>query len=112
MYIYEFLYVFRCIYSYCSHSCTYGLEDKRGDDAYKHKGSFVKKRGCQCHFIVKFLNHSPHIAILIYNTYEHEYEDAWPCHDQHDTSGKDRALYCQKISWDIVGYVESCFIWQ
>jgi hypothetical protein len=49
--------------------------------------SFVKKRGCQCHFIVNVKNKDPNIAILTYNTYEHEDEEGWPCHGRLDKSG-------------------------
>ena len=109
MYIYDLLYVLRCCTPCCSYSCLYGLEDKRGDYAYKSRGSFVKKRGCQCHFIVKVLNQSPHIAILTYNTHDHEDEYGWTCHGQHNKSSDVRALYCPRFSRNFVNYMESCF---
>ena len=106
MNIYDFLYVLRCCTLYYSYPCSYGPKDKRGDDAYKRRGLFVKKRGCQCNLIIKVLNQSPHIEILTYNTYDNEDEDGWPYHSPHDTSGDARALHCPKLSRDIVSCME------
>ena len=69
----------------------------------------MKKRGCQCHFIVKVMVNNPNIAILTYNMYEHEDEGGWPYHGQHDNSGDVRFMHRPKLSRDIVAYVESCF---
>ena len=75
----------------------------------KQRTLFAKKRGFQCHFIVKVMVQSPHIAILTYNMYEHEDEQGWPCHGQLDTPGNARTLHKAKLSRDIVSYVESCY---
>ena len=75
----------------------------------KQRTLFAKKRGFQCHFIVKVMVRSPHITILTYNMYEHEDEQGWPCHGQHDTSGNARTLHKPNLSRDIVSYVESCY---
>ena len=101
---------------WCSYHCSFGPEDKRGQQSTKRKTSFVQKRGFQCHFIVKVMVDNPNIEILTYNMYEHEdgegwHEDGegWPCHGQHDTSGDARTLHRPRLSRDIVAYVESCF---
>jgi hypothetical protein len=86
--IYDFM--IRCCNLWCSYSCSYGPEDKRGKRSNTCRGSFVKKRGCQCHFIVNVKNKDPKIEILTYNTYEHEDEEGWPCHGRHDKSGEAR----------------------
>jgi hypothetical protein len=71
--------------------------------------SFVKKRGCQCHFIVKVMVQNPNVAILTYNVYDHEDGNGWPCHGQHDTSGEARSMHKPRLSRDMVSYVESCY---
>jgi hypothetical protein len=52
---------------------------------------------------------SPDIEILTYNMYEHEDENGWPCHGEHDTSGESRSKHKPRLSRDMVSYVESCF---
>ena len=37
----------------------------------KRRSSFVKKWGCQCHFIVNVMVQIPQIEIITYNMYEH-----------------------------------------
>jgi hypothetical protein len=71
--------------------------------------SFVKKRGCQCHFIVNVKNKDPNIEILTYNTYEHEDEEGWPCHGRLDKFGGARSLCKSRLSREIVYFVENCF---
>jgi hypothetical protein len=95
----------------CSYTCSYGPEDKREKhtDPKKRRTSFVKKRGCQCHFIVKVMVQNPNVAILTYNVYDHEDGNGWPCHGQHDTSGEARSMYKPRLSRDMVSYVESCY---
>ena len=75
----------------------------------KRKYSFVKKRGCQCHFIVKIMVQILEVAIITYNMYEHVDSQGLPCHGQHDTSSHARVLHQPKLSRDMVSYVESCF---
>eukprot|EP00253_Pinus_taeda_P028427 PITA_28427 len=94
---------------YDIYHCSFGPEDKRGNISAKRRTSFVQKRGCQCHFIVKVMHEIPDRAILTFNIYEHEDGEGWACHGQGDTSGETRALLRPKLSRDIVGYVESCF---
>jgi len=93
----------------CSYACTYGLEDKRGQDEMKCRYAFVKKRGCQCHFIIKFMVQILEISIITYNMYEQVDSQGWPCHGQHDTSGHARSLHQSKLSRDMISYVESHF---
>ena len=94
---------------FCSYHCSFGPEDKRGNLSAKQRTSFVQKRGCQCHFIVKVMHEFPDRAILTFNMYEHEDREGWTCHGQCDISGETRALHRPKLSRDIVAYVESCF---
>nr|ADE76062.1 unknown [Picea sitchensis] len=54
------------------YACSYGREEKRGKHTKKQRTSFVKKRGCQCHFIVKVMVQNLDVAILTYNVYDHE----------------------------------------
>ena len=51
----------------------------------------------------------PNIAILTDNSYEHEDEDGWLCHGQHDTSSQRNSFHTPRLSRDIISYVESCF---
>ena len=55
------------------------------------------------------MNQSPNIAILTYNSYEHEDEDGWLCHGRYDTSSQRRSFHTPKLLRDIISYVESCF---
>lgn len=92
--------------------CSYGPTDKREDKPAKRRvNSFVKKRGCRCHFIVKVMVKDPEVAILTYNMYEHEDTRGWPCHGRHDASGEHRSMHKPRLSRDTVSYVESCFSW-
>ena len=92
----------------CSYQRSYGPNDKRGEHLTRRKTS--QKRGCQCHFIVKVMVQSPHIAILTYNMYEHEHEQSWPCHGKMDTSSEAMTLHKPKLTKDIVAYVESYYL--
>jgi hypothetical protein len=58
---------------------------------------------------VNVKNKDPKIAILTYNTYEHEDEEGWPCHGRHDKSGEARSLRKPRLSREIVSFVENCF---
>ena len=69
----------------------------------------MKKRGCQCHFIVKVMVKNLEIAILTNNAFEHEDGEGWPCHGQHDISGEARSRCAPRLSRDMISYVESCF---
>lgn len=75
----------------------------------KRRSSFVKKRGFQCHSIVKFMVQIHKITIIKYNMYKHVDTQGWPCHGKHDNSGHPRSLHQPKLSSDMVSYVESCF---
>ena len=57
----------------CTYACSYGPKDKGGENEMKPRSSFVKMRGCQCHFNVKVMVQIPEITIITYNMYEHEY---------------------------------------
>ena len=93
----------------CSYSCSHGPNDRRGQDEVKRKYSFVKKRGCECHFIIKIMVQILEVEIISYNMYEHVDSQGSPCHGQHDTSGLVRVLHQPNLSRDMVSYVESCF---
>lgn len=93
----------------CNYACSYGPDDRRGQHEVKRKYSFVKKRGCQCHFIVKIMVQIPEVVIITYNMYEHIDSKELPCHGQHDTSCHARALHQPKLSRDMVSYVGRCF---
>jgi hypothetical protein len=58
---------------------------------------------------VNVKNKDPEITILTYNTYDHEYEEGWPCHGRHDKSQEARSLRKPRLSREIVSFVESCF---
>jgi hypothetical protein len=53
---------------------------------------------------------SPNIEILTYNMYEHEDENGWPCHGEHDTLGEYRSKHKPGLSRDMVSYMESFFV--
>jgi hypothetical protein len=72
----------------------------------------VEKRGFQFHFIGKVVVQIPNIEILTYNMYESEYENGWPCHGKHDTSGESRYKHKPRLSRNIVSYVESFFFFE
>ena len=55
-----------------NYHCSFGPEDKRGNLSAKRRTSFVQKRGCQCHFIMKVMHEIPDKAILTFNMYGHE----------------------------------------
>jgi len=86
----------------CSDSYSYSHEDKRGQNEMKRRTSFVKKRGFQCHFIVKVMVQILEITIITCNMYEHEDNEVWPCHVQHDTSGHARSWHQPKLSRGVV----------
>ena len=90
---YHLLYVLTFQALLCSYTCSYGPEDKRGKNTKKQRISFEKKKGVQCHFIVKVMVQDPDIAILTYNVYDHEDGEGWPCHGQHDTLGEARSMH-------------------
>ena len=46
---------------------------------------------------------------MAYNAYDHENEHGWTCQGQHDKYDDAKALYCPKLSRNIVNYVERCF---
>ena len=91
--LYHLLYVLTFQTLLCCYTCSYGPEDKRGKHKKKQRTSFVKKKGCQCHFIVKVMVQDPDVAILTYNVYDHEDGEGWPCHGQHDTLGEVRSMH-------------------
>ena len=93
----------------CSYSCSYRPDDRSGEDEVKQKYSFVKKRGCQCYFIVKLMVQILEFAIITYNMYEHIDSQGLPCRGQNDTLGPTRVLHQKKLSRDLVSYVEICF---
>ena len=61
-----------------------------------------KKRGRECHFIVKQMDGKPNAAIITYNMYEHEDKDGWPCHGQSDRSNEPRVMYVPHFSREMV----------
>ncbi|GLJ30861.1 hypothetical protein SUGI_0613460 [Cryptomeria japonica] len=53
---------------YSCYWCVYGLDDHRNDPPTKEFArNFRKKRGSQCHIIVKVMKGRPDVAILIFN---------------------------------------------
>lgn len=90
-------YVFNFQTFLCNYSYSYGPNNKRRQNEMKRRSSFVKKRGFQCHFNVKFMGQIHEIAIITYNTYEHEDSQGWPFHGQHDTSGHARSVHQPKL---------------
>ena len=57
----------------------------------------MKKRGFQCHFIVKVLAQIPRITIKTYNMYDHEDGEGWPCYGKNDISGDVRSLHKPRL---------------
>ena len=73
----------------CRYNCSFGPNDKRGKNPTKQRVNlFVKRRGFQCHFILKVMVSNPDVAILTYNNYEHKDAQGLPCHGRHDTLGE------------------------
>ena len=110
--LYHLSYVLTYQNLFCSYTCSYGPEDKREEWKTTPRRSIVKKRGCQCHFIIKVMVQDPDVAIITYNMYDHEDGQGWPCHGKRDTLGDDGPKTKPILSRDMMSYWESLFFLQ
>ncbi|KAH9320816.1 hypothetical protein KI387_015455, partial [Taxus chinensis] len=82
---------------YSVYWCSYGPKDKRGNPQPPiRKRSYARKRGCQCHFIVKEIGDKLGVAIITYNMHSHEDASGYLCHGKYDRTDDRTALDLQK----------------
>ncbi|GLJ54139.1 hypothetical protein SUGI_1159840 [Cryptomeria japonica] len=91
--------------------CAFGLEDHRNDPLTKERvRNFRKKRGYQCHIIIKVMKGRPDVAILIFNQRLHVDANGKLCHGVDDIMDELCSQCSPNLSAECKIYVESLLL--
>lgn len=91
----------------CRYWCSYWPEDKRNaPPPPKRKRNAIKKRGCQCHLLVKVYENNPNVTFIEFTHFKHVDLNGVPCHGVHDPTKDESYLVAPLLSSEVVLMIE------